>query len=219
MDADFWHERWKNGQIGFHQDEINPYLMRYWSALELKKDDTVFVPMAGKSKDILWFMQQDHPVIAVELSEQAIVAFFEENHLDVQIERKENFSIYYTSMLTFYCGDYFNLSKAILSDVKAVFDRAALIALPPDMRKSYVEKSKYILPPSAQTLLITMEYRQSEMSGPPFSVLEEEVHAFYDKSHSVSLLETFDVLAENPQFVKKGLTAMVEKAYSLKPSS
>lgn len=219
METDFWHERWKNGQIGFHQDETNSYLLKHWEKLALDEDSLIFVPMAGKSKDILWLTEQGYKVIAIELSEHAVKAFFSENELAFTIEESHTFTIYRSENIKFYCGNYFDLSSDIMKDVKAVFDRASLIAMPPAMRKLYQLKMNEILPIEAKILLVTMEYPQQQMDGPPFSVLEEEVNALYSTKFKITLLETFDVLAENPRFADKGLTQMLEKVYVLQPNT
>jgi len=219
METDFWQERWKNGQIGFHQDETNAYLLNHWEKLNLKQGSLIFVPMAGKTKDILWLKEQGYRVLAIELSEQAVKAFFEENQLSFTIDEKKEFTIYCSDNIEFYCGNYFDLTTDLLADVKAVFDRASLIAMPPAMRKLYKLKINEILPQSAGILLVTMEYPQHQMDGPPFSVLENEVNELFSDKYEINLLEEFDVLAENPRFVDKGLTQMLEKVYIMQFSA
>lgn len=216
MEHDFWHERWKSDQIGFHQEDTNTYLLKHWKTLKVESNAVVFVPLAGKSKDILWLSQQGLRVKAVELSEKAVEAFFVENQLDFKIEQSERFKLYQSNNINFYCGDFFDLSEAILLDIKAVYDRASLIALPPTMRALYQAKLKKILPPKVKILLLTMEYPQNEMDGPPFSVLEKEVFHLFSDQFSIDILESYDVIADNPRFADRGLTKMLEKVYYLK---
>jgi len=215
MQTDFWHERWKNGQIGFHQDESNPYLVKHWSCLGLEAGNTVFVPLAGKTKDILWLTQQGFKVIANELSKSAVIAFFEENNVAYTVKKEPHFTVYSAANINFYCGDYFALKAEYLSEVDAVFDRAALIAMPSTMRESYRTHMEQLLPKPHKMLLISMEYPQEQMDGPPFSVMEAEVNALFSNNGEITLLETFDVLAVNPRFVSKGLSMMLEKVYCL----
>jgi len=215
METDFWHERWKNGQIGFHQDETSAYLLEHWEKLDLAPGSHIFVPMAGKSKDILWLTEQGFHVIAIELSEEAVKAFFEENALTFNTEQSNGFVIYRSENIDFYCGNYFDLEEKNMLEVKAVFDRASLIAMPPAMRKLYQLKMNEIIPTATIIMLITMEYPQQQMDGPPFSVLETEVQKLFSENFNIELLETFDVLAENPRFKDKGLTQMLEKVYSM----
>ena len=215
MEIDFWHERWKNGQIGFHQGEINEYLLKHWEKLALAPSSQIFVSMAGKTKDILWLTEQGFQVIANELSEQAVKAFFEENNLSFTVENIGDFDVYRSENIIFYCGDFFKLTSNLMKDVKGVFDRASLVAMPETMRKSYQQKMSEILPPAVKTLLVTMEYPQQQMDGPPFSVRETEVNDLFQNEFEINLLEVFDVLKVNPRFISKGLSEMLEKVYSL----
>jgi len=219
METDFWHERWKSGQIGFHQEQTNEYLLKHWEKLELAKGSLIFIPMAGKTKDILWLTEQGFQVIAIELSEKAVKAFFEENDLSFRTEQKDKFTIYHAQNIAFYCGNYFDLNTEIMQEVKAVFDRASLVAMPPAMRNLYKLKINEILPEFVKILLVTMEYPQQQMDGPPFSVLENEVNELFADNFNITLLETFDVLASNPRFADKGLTQMLEKVYSMQSNT
>jgi len=216
MDLEFWNDRWENGQIGFHQDDHNAYLTRYWPKLALAKRSTVFVPMAGKSKDIIWILAQGFKVIAVELSEIAVKAFFEENQLEAEISQKGKLTVYSCKDLTFYCGDFFDLTPDLLASIGAMYDRAALIALPQDMRATYVEKVFELMPSLKKILLVTMEYAQAEMDGPPFAVMEREVTEHYHDAFKIKLLEMENVLEANLRFKEKGLHALYEKVFYLK---
>ena len=215
MELDFWHERWKNDQIGFHQEQINRYLQKYWQVLGVTEGSCVFVPLAGKTKDILWLNSQGFHVKAIELSELAVKAFFVENSLEYQLEEAGQFNIYRSDNIEFYCGDFFALEKSQLADIAAVYDRASLIALPPAMRSVYEAKLKSILPDAVKILLVTMEYPQQEMDGPPFSVMESEVRQLFEDQFSIEVLENFDVIADNPRFADRGLSQMFEKVYCL----
>lgn len=216
MELDFWHERWENGQIGFHQSEYNPYLLKHWPEMNIEPGSKVFVPLAGKSNDMFWLAGQGYKVMGVELSSIAVKAFFAENQLDYEISNQDTFDIYRSPNIDLYCGDFFQLSKNMLEGTQAVFDRASLIALPPSLRKQYVAKLHDILPTDAKILLISMEYPQQQMDGPPFSVHEEEVFELYQDGFNVSRLECFDVLAHNERFKERGLTGMHECIYRIK---
>src|SRR5574340_1608572 len=147
MKKDFWLERWERKEIGFHQDEINPYLRQYWQELHLARGSEVFVPLCGKSRDMLWLREQGHAVLGVELSPLAAQAFFEENGLSPQRTRGERFDSYEADGIRILCGDFFDLDRDDLAGVKAVYDRASLIALPPEMRERYARHLESILPP------------------------------------------------------------------------
>jgi len=185
MKHTFWLERWEQNQIGFHQAEINHYLSTHWAELGLGEGVPVFVPLCGKSLDMLWLREQGHPVLGVELSEKAVIAFFNENDLSAAVSSNEAFHIYQTEGLKLLAGDFFALSPAELDGVRAVYDRASLIALPPPMRKDYAAHMATLLPAGAHILLVTMEYPEGALEGPPFSVSEEEVHALFGENFTI----------------------------------
>ena len=76
MKKEYWLDRWKREDIGFHQNIINPYLREHWQKLHLAQNSEVFVPLCGKSRDMLWLHEQGHKVLGVELSHLAAQAFF-----------------------------------------------------------------------------------------------------------------------------------------------
>jgi thiopurine S-methyltransferase len=213
MEPEFWHQRWQENLIGFHQSEVNPYLKKYVSSLGVAPGDTVFVPLCGKSLDMWWLQQQGFRVIGVELSPIASEAFFTDSgHHPHQLE-SASFTIWKSADVEILCGDFFDLTEDMLTNVRAVFDRAALIALPPALRRKYVDHLGRILPKDANGLLVTMEYPQSDMQGPPFSVAQAEVESLFAEHFNVELLEDIDVLAGNPRFRDRGLSMMHEKIY------
>jgi len=216
MKKDFWLERWDRGEIGFHQDEVNPYLIQYWQELHLAQDSLVFVPLCGKSRDMLWLRKQGHRVLGVELSSIAAQAFFKEDGYVPQHHSKGKFQSCEANGIRILCGDFFDLSKESLENVGAVYDRASLIALPPDMRESYARHLADILPPGTQILLVTVDYPQAEMQGPPFSVTSSEVELLYREFAEVRLLAQLDVLAKNPRFRERGLNRLQESIFLLK---
>jgi thiopurine S-methyltransferase len=217
MKSEFWHQRWEQREISFHQQEINQHLKRHWGSLNVKAEATVFVPLCGKSLDMLWLLGEGYSVIGVELSPVAVKEFFGENQLKPVRIPYEHLTHWQSEELSIYCGDLFELSQNELEDVNAVFDRASLVALPPHMRKSYVKFLKKNLPPDATILLIAMEYDESERDGPPFNVTEKEIHDLYGDTYHVELLETHDLLHANPEFQKRGLSRFDEKIYRITP--
>lgn len=216
MEADFWKARWEEGQIGFHQDRANDYLVRHWPALGVPAGARVLVPMCGKSKDMLWLRAQGYPVLGVELSPIAVDAFFAENNLSLSRSSEGKFERASADGCELLCGDFFDLAKRDCEGVLAVYDRASLIALPVEMRERYARHLAGLLDPGDQVLLITMEYPQYEMDGPPFSVHEEDVRRLYEPAFEVRLLGAVDVLAENARFRDRGVSALHEKTYALK---
>jgi thiopurine S-methyltransferase len=215
MEIPFWHERWKQNEIGFHQADYNSHLQEFWPSLGLKADSHVLVPLCGKSRDMLWLRAQGHSVLGVEVSPIAVRDFFKENRLAPRVTRREPFEAWVADGLTILCGDFFTLTPEWLAGIHAVFDRASLIALPPDMRARYAAHMAGILPPNAKVLLVTMEYDAQSMQGPPFSVEENEVRALYEKHFEVTSLLRKDILADSPRFRERGLNALHEHVYRL----
>lgn len=215
MKKDFWLERWEREEIGFHQSEINSHLRQYWQELHLTSGGEVFVPLCGKSTDMLWLRKQGHSVSGVELSDIAVQAFFVENEYTPHHVAHRKFNACEADGIRILCGDFFDLSTDDVAKVKAVYDRASLVALPPDMRERYVQHLVNILPPTTQILLITFDYPQTEMSGPPFAVSADEVAALYSEHAEVRLLAELDVLAQNPRFQERGLTRLKENIFLL----
>lgn len=216
MKKEFWHERWQNDQIGFHQEDINPHLRAHWQSLMLSPDSRVFVPMCGKSLDMLWLREQGHQVLGVELSPKAVSDFFSGLEHEGKKFSSGKFNGCTHNDISILCGDFFDLVGANTSDVAAVYDRAALIALPPDMRKRYVDHLAQLLPPGALILLITTEYPQGEMQGPPFSVTASEIHALYSRHGEIETLDRIDALPANPGFRERGLSGLTESTYLIK---
>ena len=190
MEPEFWLERWEKREIGFHQVDINRFLEQYWSTLELARDSTVFVPLCGKSKDMRWLAQQGHHVLGVEVSETAVLEFFEEWEVKPTREQKGSFARYSANNIEILVGDFFALTAEDLQEVAGVYDRAALVALPPDMRRDYVNALAEILPAKAQTLLISFEYRLDARKGPPFSIDIDAVKSLFEGRYEISLLDS-----------------------------
>lgn len=215
MEKDFWLERWEREEIGFHQNEINPHLREYWPELRLAHGSEVFVPLCGKSRDMLWLREQGHSVLGVELSAIAVQAFFKENGDTPQRMANEKFERYATDGIRILCGDFFDLGKDDLAQVGAVYDRASLVALPPEMRERYARHLVSILPPGTPILLMTFDYPQAEMSGPPFAVSVNEVESLYREHAEIRLLTQLEVLAEYPRFQERGLSRLQENIFLL----
>lgn len=217
MTTEFWLENWKNNKIDFHQQAINSHLLSFWQQLNIALTSSVFVPLCGKSLDLLWLSEQGHNVIGIEISELAICDFFTENRLNYSKLKQDNFYRWKAEQLTIWQGDFFNLKANHLQDVEGVFDRASLVALPIKLRQKYAQHLKQILPIKAKLLLVTFEYQQSEMNGPPFSVHESEVYELYADHYKIKLLLKKDVLADYPQFQNIGIKDLQEKIYLLEP--
>lgn len=205
MQAQFWHDMWDSGVVGFHQEDINAYLKNHWSKLNAKGQEAVLVPLCGKSLDMIWLAQQGHEVLGVELSQKALDEFLTENNLAAKPVETEHHCGYQLPSMTLLCGDFFHLPATQVEDVQFVYDRAALVALPQAMRQQYVAHLKKIMPTGSKTLLVTMEYDQNALKGPPFSVPEDEVMALFADAKKIEKVE------EIP-FSRKGVEA-IEKVF------
>ncbi len=219
MDHDFWQQRWQNNEIGFHQETINPWLAYYYgekgAPAEKRATLRVFVPLCGKSRDMLWLVQNGYRVVGNELCDLAVRDFFKESKLQHSVDYAGEHTHYQGDGIDILQGDFFTLDREQIGEVSDVFDRAALIALPPDMRRQYAGKMTELLTPGTRMLLVTMTYPQQEMDGPPFSVDEEEVHALYAENFGIDKLAARNTLQDEPRFQQRGLTALSETAYKL----
>jgi thiopurine S-methyltransferase len=215
MQHDFWHQRWQQNQIGFHSPDINPHLQRFWPLVAVNAGSRIFLPLCGKSKDMLWLLAQGYPVVGVELSPMAVEAFFAENAMHPTVCQQGNFLVYRIDGLEIFCGDFFELSAAELGRVDVVYDRAALVALPPEMRIDYATHLSSLLEPGQQILLVTFAYPQHEMPGPPFSVPEDEIEMLYRHWCTVDFLTSEDVLQKELHFRERGLGSLHEQVYRL----
>jgi thiopurine S-methyltransferase len=216
MDHGFWQERWQRGEIGFHQARVNGLLSRLWPRLALPKESTVFVPLAGKSQDMAWLASEGHSVAGVELSEIAVSDFFKESGLTPERTSDGRFEISAAGRFKLYRGDFFDLTAEDLKDVAAVYDRAALIALPPAIRQRYAGAFARILPPDAVIFLISIEYPEGALSGAPFSVPQSEIEQLYGDAFDLEILERRDGLTHSENLKKRGVTWLEETAYRLK---
>ena len=217
MQPDFWLQRWQNGQIGFHRSEVMPLLQKHWPDLELPAGSRVLVPLCGKSLDLVWLANQGHRVLGVELAEKAIEEFFQEQRLVAHVSQRGSFKVYQAGAIELWCGDFFELSREDVAGCTALYDRAALIALPPLMRERYAAHLQAIAPQVDSGLLISLDYEQALKAGPPFAVSDDEVRGLLGVHWRLSVLEQRDILAESPKFAQGGVTRLEERVYRLAP--
>lgn len=214
MEIPFWQTRWARDEIGFHLPRPHPKLLSLWPALVPDPHCPVFVPLCGKSLDLVWFQQRGHTVIGVEATERAVRAFFAEQQKTPEVSEVGDFLIFQQDHLRIFCGDFFALAPQQLADCTAIYDRAALIALPPELRRRYARQLQTLMP-QAQSLLLTLLYPQAEMTGPPFSVDNAELAELFPAAQVECLLD-HDILAYEPRFAAKGVSRLHEQAWSLR---
>ena len=215
MHHDFWHERWQTGQIGFHQAAVHPFLARWWARLELPADARIYVPLCGKSLDMVWLAERGHRIVGSELSPIAIHDFFAGRGLEPTCTEEPGFRRHCAGPFEILEGDALALTPDLLGPVGAAYDRAALVALPPDLRRPYAASLARLLPGGAKALLVAFEYPQEMKGGPPFSVESQEILSHCAGRFTVRELERVDILAENPKFAEFGIPALHEIAYAL----
>jgi len=195
MEHDFWHQRWQEGRIGFHQHQVNAWLKRYWPKLQLAPGARVLVPLCGKSLDMLWLREQGHEVLGVELSDIACRDFFLEQGVAVTPVTVDNYHRRERDGITLLTADLFELPWEVFRDVGAVYDRAGLVALPPALRRRYAQRLCQRIGSGAAMLLVTLEFAGE--SGPPFAVFEKEVRELFEPAFTVTRLA-----AETPANVR-----------------
>ena len=205
MQPAFWMERWSEGKIGFHEGAPNAFLARHASRIADRR--RVLVPLCGKSEDLAYLAALDHEVIGIELVEDAVRAFFAEHDATPSITRRGPLAIYTSGAITVLAGDVFAVNEADVGAIDAIYDRAALIALPPELRRRYLDHLRTLVPSRTQALLVTLEYPQDKLDGPPFSVPETEVRALYASAELID-----ERLATGGRIAEAGVSA-IERCY------
>ena len=211
MQHDFWHQKWQKNEIGFHLPEANPLLRSHFPSLNLNQGSRVFLPLCGKTLDVAWLLAQGYRVVGAELSEIAIQALFKSLGVIPIISQLGEVTHCSALNLDMFVGDIFHLSSDMLGEVDAVYDRAALVALPSDMRKAYAAHL-IALTCAAPQLLICFEYDQVLHAGPPFSIDVDEVKQHYEMHYDLTLLAIVDVVGG-----LKGKCSATERVWHLRP--
>ena len=209
MQPDFWHKKWQESDIGFHNSDANPLLVKHFSALGLAAGSRLFLPLCGKTLDIHWLLAQGFRVVGAELSPIAIEQLFDELGVIPEIAQQENLQHYRAPNIDIFAGDIFNLTKNLIGQVDAIYDRAALVALPFNIRMQYSSHLRAITK-NAKQLLICFVYDQNQLAGPPFSISDDEVKNHYSADYTLSLLESAEVVGK-----LKGQCAACEKVWLL----
>lgn len=187
MQAEFWQRCWQNNTINFHKTDVNPLLIEFLPQLHLAQNSRIFLPLCGKTRDIAWLLQQGYQVIGAELSALAVEQLFTELGLSAQTQVHNGLTLHCAKNLQIWQGDIFALQACDIGAVDAIYDRAALVALPNAMRKSYTAHLR-TLSNTAKQLLISFEYAQELMAGPPFSISEAEMQAHYAEHYQITQL-------------------------------
>lgn len=219
MEPEKWHSNWRKGQVGFHQKRFNSRLEQFWPTLGLSSDASVLVPLCGKSLDMLYLHEAGHSVVGVELSEIAAEAFFNENNLTFEMRETGNLQEFTgtgkAAGIRLLTGDIFDLQTSQTGPLKAFYDRASLIALPAPMRQRYAVKLSALLPVGAVGLLISIIYDPSKLSGPPFSVPDDEVQRLFSDNFDLQQLDSSSGPERLGNLAERGLDTMEERVYAI----
>ena len=226
MDAQYWQQKWDEGKIGFHQEQVNKRLVTFWPDVITvdtdhsgKESSCIFVPLCGKSLDMLWLHQQGHAVFGIELSTIAVQAFFDDNQLGYERDNIDGFERFKGSGkadgITLLAGDFFKLTPSMVAHCHAVYDRAATIAMPPDMRGDYTGHLATLMRPGSRGLLVTISYDQSRMDGPPFSVTDDNIRKLLSKNFDLAELAHYSGPERVGNLAERGLETLDERVYLL----
>ena len=216
MELSYWLSRWRKNKIGFHMPEGYPALEPHLKNIPLPKKKTVLVPLCGKSRDLLTLTRYFDKVIGVEISEKAIREFLQETGLKATEKSFADFKIFETEPITFWCGNFFKLPVRKINPVDLIYDKAALVALPPGRRPEYAEKLLTFCTNSTSILVHHFIYKQDEMPGPPFSVFEKELENYFGDMFSSVVLEESELNLDTfKKFQNRGLKSGLRERFIL----
>ena len=207
---EFWHHRWHNQKIGWHRKMYNDLLLKNWSKINATEGGNVFVPLCGKSLDMLWLAEQGHTIVGLEMVPQAIESFFIENQFHFDIVEFGKHRKYSSQPFTIFQGDFFDISTGLIQ-ADAWYDRAALIAIDPSNRKEYVNQISKQTKSGAVGLLITFAYPQEQMQGPPFALQDHTVRDLFSDGFELELLEKIFLEDEK----ERGLTNISSSVFKI----
>ena len=214
MDKVFWHNCWERNTLGFHQQQSHPFLSQYLEQRLLDTDKHVFVPLCGKSLDMVWLAERLQ-VSGAELSEIACEDFFKENKIPCQRSEQDDFQHFSFDNLTLWQGDFFKLNTDMLAAVDWIYDRAALVALPVKMQQAYVDKLLTFIKPDTRLMLVSVEFPPEEMPGPPFPVFESDIERLFSADKNLKIEKLASVPLKDKRFAQRTFTvsSLVESLY------
>ena len=200
---EYWKKRWMDNNIGWHRDKVHNLLVKYVHELTGGRSDLrVFVPLCGKSRDMLWLAEQDHNVVGVEVAKQPIESFFEENDLTFSVEKVklaaavDPVDVYkcVEKKIIIFCCDLFLLSEEDVDGrFDAIWDRGSLSAMQPavDKRgKRYAKKIHSLLAADGKYMLEThLYYGVDRGKSTPASISDELLNEIYEEDFILKELE------------------------------
>ena len=215
MEAQFWIERWAEGRIGFHRDSVNDALVEHWSSLCPRGAGRVLVPLCGKSVDLHWLAERNGEVVGVEIAQQAVDEFWHDAQLEPTITKAGSYVTYRYANLTIMCGSFFDLNVENAGRFDAFYDRASLVALPPAMRANYRIALERVTTTGARGLVLTFEYDETIVDGPPFSIDGDRLKALLDVHFAIDVVKTEDLITRSDRFRERGLDSFVRRVSTL----
>lgn len=220
MEISYWQSRWHKGNTGWHMDTVYPPLPTLWKLLDIKSASRVLVPMCGKSLDLYWLTEHSRKVIGVDVSSKAVQAVMQKHSESFSQTTSHNFTIYKSNSLELWKGDFMKLPAEEVTPIDLVYDKASIVALPPEKRPNYAHKIIELCNDSTHILLQTFEYIQEEMTGPPFSVDRKELQQLFGNDFTIQLVHEQSKLEELEPFQQRGLSSyLTEQIFYLKPSN
>lgn len=220
MDPAFWQAKWQHQDTGFHQDTVNAALSHHWPTLAQAPNSRVLLPLCGKTQDLIWLRAQGHRVVGIELSEIALDALAEALHQQLGLVLNKQAQgalwLYHGDGVLLIAGDFFAITPEQLGTVDAIYDRAALVALPEAMRQDYCQHLQQLAPQASQ-LLVTLDYDPQRRDGPPFAVSDAEVRQHYSQAYAIRQLEQCERIDEELKFKAQGLDSLIQRVYQLQP--
>ncbi len=181
QDLSGWHERWATGELGWHRTDPNPLLVAH-ARPEWRR---VLVPLCGASVDLGWLVDSGREVLGLDISRVAADRVFASRNETPTVTQAGAFSVLQAGRLTYAVGDFFELDATLAAGADAVWDRAALIAVPPELRPRYVEVLRAAAP-GADVLLAVIDYERGLIPGPPHAVGPDEVLDLYPGAQLVA---------------------------------
>jgi thiopurine S-methyltransferase len=209
-----WLTSWESGHIPFHLKTVNSMLEKYWPKLAISPSSNIFVPLCGKSLDLLWLANQGYKVIGVELSEIACKSFFIENELAYKTKTQDEFICYYNDQIEIYCGDFFALTPEMLPSIHAVYDRAALVALPKKLRQPYADHLIKLTATQSKILLIALDSKD-EVVAPPYPLTHQQIKTLFEKKFLVEEWLHYPIVDIPDELQKKGYSEIYHTVYGL----
>lgn len=211
MELSYWQSRWQKGNTGWHMDTVYPLLPKVWPSVSVPANATILIPLSGKSLDMPWFVEKGFSVIGVDTSPLAHRAVMKRSTESFKQCSSHGFTVYRSENIELWEGDFFKLPVTKIPPPDLIYDKAAIIALPPEMRSDYAQKLFSLCGTHTQILLQTFDYIQNEMNGPPFSVPEQEIERLFGKRFSLNLLHKQSKLNELDRFRERGISSRLDE--------